>query len=263
MSTPDEYLRKMFGLSDQVVVVLGGTGVLGGALSMGIAQAGAMVVVAGRDHEKGKYRVDKIAEAGGAADYRSVEITSRESLKQLLDATLQAHGRVDGLVNCAGVNAAAAYLDVADEDWDRVIGINLTAAHLACQVFGRHMVRAGKGGSILNVGSVSSDIPLSRVQAYSVSKAGLLSLSRNIAMEFAPYDVRVNVLCPGFFPAEQNRAILDDARVSNIMRHTPMARFGEPQELVGAALLLLSRTAGSFMTGAAVYVDGGFTATTI
>ncbi len=121
------------------------------------------------------------------------------------------------------------------------------------------MVNAG-GGSILNIGSVTSHLPLSRIFAYAASKAAVVNLTQNVAREFAPHKVRVNVLCPGFFPAEQNRKILDKERVDNIMHQTPMARFGEPHELIGAALLLLSAKAGSFITGAAVYVDGGFTA---
>ncbi len=124
------------------------------------------------------------------------------------------------------------------------------------------MVKAG-GGAILNIGSVSAGPPLSRVYAYSASKAAVVNLTQNVAHEFAKHKVRVNVLCPGFFPAEQNRAILSKERVENIMRHTPMNRFGEPSELVGAAILLLSKQAGSFITGATVYVDGGFTAVTI
>jgi NAD(P)-dependent dehydrogenase (short-subunit alcohol dehydrogenase family) len=259
----DEYLRKLFSLEGQVVVVIGGTGVLGGGLASAIAQAGATAIVAGRDPDKGRYRVEKITEVGAKAEFQAVDVASRESLQELLEKTIEAHGRVDGLVNCAGVNSAAAYLDVSEGDWDRVMNINLRSTHEACQVFGRHMVRKGEGGSILNIGSVSSDIPLSRVYAYSASKAGVLSLTRNVAREFAPYQVRVNVLCPGFFPAEQNRAILDEERIAAIMRHTPMNRFGDPRELAGATILLLSKKAGSFITGAAIYVDGGFTAMTI
>jgi NAD(P)-dependent dehydrogenase (short-subunit alcohol dehydrogenase family) len=122
------------------------------------------------------------------------------------------------------------------------------------------MAGQSQGGSILNIGSVTAHLPLSRVFAYSAAKAAIVNLTKNLAREYAPSGVRVNVLCPGFFPAEQNREILDEERVAHIMRGTPMARFGEPHELVGAALLLLSRAAGSFITGAALYVDGGFTA---
>jgi NAD(P)-dependent dehydrogenase (short-subunit alcohol dehydrogenase family) len=122
------------------------------------------------------------------------------------------------------------------------------------------MVETGDGGAIVNVASVTSQRPLSRVFAYSASKAAVLNLTQNVAREFAPDNVRVNAICPGFFPAEQNRKILDSERVEQIMSQTPMARFGEPEELIGTTLLLLSPQAGSFVTGAAVYVDGGFTA---
>jgi NAD(P)-dependent dehydrogenase (short-subunit alcohol dehydrogenase family) len=121
------------------------------------------------------------------------------------------------------------------------------------------MASQKEGGSILNIGSVTAHLPLSRVYAYSASKAAVVNLTKNVAREYATKGVRVNALCPGFFPAEQNRRILDKDRVENIMRQTPMARFGEPHELVGATLLLLSRKAGSFITGAEIYVDGGFT----
>jgi NAD(P)-dependent dehydrogenase (short-subunit alcohol dehydrogenase family) len=122
------------------------------------------------------------------------------------------------------------------------------------------MARQEHGGAILNIGSVTAHLPLSRVFAYSASKAAVVNLTKNLAREYAEKKVRVNVLCPGFFPAEQNRKILDAERVANIMSQTPMRRFGEPQELVGAAILLVSRAAGGFITGAEIYVDGGFTA---
>ncbi|MDR3637157.1 MAG: SDR family oxidoreductase [Isosphaeraceae bacterium] len=253
------YLEELFGLSGQVAVVIGGTGVLGGALALGLAKAGAAVVVAGRDPAKGAARVSEIEAAGGNVTYMSVDVTRRESIEQLLSETLGALGRADMLINGAGVNSASAYFDVKDEDWDRVIDSNLKAVHWGCQIFGRHMASAG-GGAIVNIASVSSHLPLSRVFAYSASKAAVVNLTQNVARELAPQGVRVNALCPGFFPAEQNRKILDPARIEKIMAQTPMARFGEPHELVGATLLMLSRTAGSFITGASYYVDGGFTA---
>lgn len=253
------YLDELFGLEGQVAVVIGGTGVLGGALALGLAKAGAAVVVAGRDPEKGAARVTEIEAAGGQAKYLTVDVTRRESIEELLSGTVAALGRCDMLINGAGVNSASAYFDVKDEDWDRVIDSNLKAVHWGCQIFGRHMADAG-GGAIVNIASVSSHLPLSRVFAYSASKAAVVNLTQNVARELAPKNVRVNALCPGFFPAEQNRKILDPARVEKIMAQTPMNRFGEPHELVGATILMLSRTAGSFITGASYYVDGGFTA---
>ena len=143
------------------------------------------------------------------------------------------------------MNAGTSFLDATDADWDRVLTINLKAVFQACQIFARHMVAAG-GGAIVNIGSVTSHLPLSRVFAYGASKAGVLNLTRNIAQEFGTQGIRVNVICPGFFPAEQNRKLLDQTRIDNIMHHTPMRRFGEPEELIGALLLLVSREGGQF-----------------
>jgi NAD(P)-dependent dehydrogenase (short-subunit alcohol dehydrogenase family) len=254
-----DYLQKLFGFDDRVAVVIGGTGVLGGELCDGLAQAGATVVVAGRNAERGAARVSAIEKLGGKATFLDVDASDRESVKALLDKTIEQHGRVDALVNCAGVNSPTPYFEISDEDFERIIKTNLFATHLGCQVFGKHMVDAGSG-AILNVGSVTSFRPLSRVFIYSASKAGVLSLTQNVAREFAPHGVRVNCLCPGFFPAEQNRKILDKSRVAAILGHTPMGRLGDAPELIGATLLLLSPVAGSFITGEAIYVDGGFTA---
>jgi NAD(P)-dependent dehydrogenase (short-subunit alcohol dehydrogenase family) len=257
-----EYLNKLFGFDGQVAVVIGGTGALGGTLCEGLAQAGAHVVVAGRSEERGNERVDAIKKLGGAASFVSVDATSRESVQTLLDTLVKQHGRVHAAVNCAGVNSPTPIFDITEEEFNRIISGNLFATLLGCQIFGKHMIDAG-GGAILNIGSVSSFRPLSRVYSYSASKAGVLNLTQNVAREFAPKKVRVNCLCPGFFPAEQNRKILDPSRVESILKHTPAGRLGDAPELIGAALLLLSATAGSFINGEAVYVDGGFTAMTI
>jgi NAD(P)-dependent dehydrogenase (short-subunit alcohol dehydrogenase family) len=239
-------------------VVVGGTGVLGGAIAEGLAAAGAFVVVAGRGADRGAARLDAIRAAGGDGAFISVDAVDRESVRALLDAAKRARGRVDILVNCAGVNSAVPYFEIADDDWDKVLSTNLKSTHLGCQIFGEHMATAG-GGAILNIGSVSADKPLSKVFAYSASKAAVVNYTQNVARELAPKNVRVNVLCPGFFPAEQNRRILSPERTASIMSQTPMNRFGSPEELLGAAILLCAPAAGSFITGTSVYVDGGFT----
>ncbi len=259
MTSVESFLTDLFGLKEQIAVVIGATGVLGGALADGIAAAGATVVVSGRSAERGQQRVDAIRSQGGKAEFISVEADRRESMNQLLQQTLESYGRVDILVNCAGTNSSTPYAEITDEDWHRVIDSQLTATHLGCQLFAPVMAKQEVGGAILNIGSVTSHLPLSRVFAYSAAKAAVVNLTQNVAREYAQQNVRVNVLCPGFFPAEQNRKILDPQRVENIMRQTPMARFGEPHELVGAAILLLARRAGSFITGEDIYVDGGFT----
>jgi NAD(P)-dependent dehydrogenase (short-subunit alcohol dehydrogenase family) len=258
MTMANAFLEEMFGLAGRTAVVVGGTGVLGGALAEGLARAGAFVVVAGRGADRGAARVEAIKAAGGDGTFVSVDAVDRESVKALLEATLHATGRADILVNCAGVNSSVPYLEIADDDFAKVLDTNLKSTHLGCQIFGGHMADHG-GGAILNIGSVSADKPLSKVFAYSASKAAVVNYTKNVARELAPRGVRVNVLCPGFFPAEQNRKILSPERTATIMSQTPMNRFGEPQELVGATILLCAPVAGSFITGAEVYVDGGFT----
>ncbi len=254
----NDFLTHLYGLSGKTAVVVGGTGVLGGALAEGLARAGAFVVVAGRGADRGEARLDAIRSAGGDGAFVSVDATDRASVQSLLTATIHARGRADILVNCAGVNSSVPYFDIPDDDYDRVLDTNLKSTHIGCQVFGSHMAATG-GGAILNIGSVSADKPLSKVFAYSASKAAVVNYTKNVARELASKGVRVNVLCPGFFPAEQNRAILSPERTAQIMSQTPMNRFGRPEELLGAAILLCAPAAGSFITGAEVYVDGGFT----
>lgn len=259
-TSPPEFLNQLFGLSGHVAVVIGGTGVLGSALARGLAQAGASVVVAGRDRDRGQACVHTIEQLGGQAIAAQIDVASRDSFDALLRTVLVRYDRVDLVINGAGVNHASSYLEVADEDWHHVLRANLDGVHWGCQIFGSHLVQAGRGGAILNIASITAHTPLSRVFAYSASKAAVVNLTQNLAREFAPHRVRVNALCPGFFPAEQNRKILDETRTRAVMAQTPLARFGNPDELVGAALLLLSPQAGSFITGTSLYVDGGFTA---
>ncbi len=254
-----DYLEQLFGLKGQTAVVIGGAGALGGALCRGLVQAGARAVVADLTEDGCKQRVDELRQLGGQADFCVVDVTSRGSIEELLAAAAEQTGRVEMLVNCAGVNYGSPFLEHPEQQWDRVMAVNLKAVFQACQVFAAHMTQSG-GGAILNMGSVTSHLPLSRVYGYSASKAAVLNLTRNIAQEFAAEGVRVNAICPGFFPAEQNRKLLDQERIDNIMRGTPMGRFGESEELIGAMLLLLSPVAGSFITGTHVNVDGGFTA---
>ncbi len=202
-----------------------------------MAQAGARVIVADVTDDPCKARVAELKKLGGKADYCLVDVTSRQSIENLLAKSIDLAGRVHILVNCAGVNAGTNFLDATDADWDRILTINLRGVFQSCQVFGRHMIEQG-GGSIVNIGSVTSHLPLSRVFAYAASKAGVLNLSRNIAHDFGQKGVRVNVICPGFFPAEQNRKLLTKERVESIMSHTPMNRYGEPEELVGALVAI-------------------------
>lgn len=255
---PAEFLTSLFSLTGKVAVVIGGTGELCGAMAEGLAGAGAEVVLVGRSEEKARARLEKISAAGGNGWFHAAEATSKAELESLLAAVLQRSGRVDIVVNGAGVNSATPFFEITEDEFERIVRVNLKGVFFGCQVFGKHLVEAGNGGSIINIGSMSGVIPLSRVFTYSATKSAVHNLSLNLAREWAPQRVRVNVLVPGFFPAEQNRKILQPERVTKIMAHTPMNRFGEARELIGATLLLASDTAGSFITGEELIVDGGF-----
>ena len=253
---------ELFSLAGRTATVIGGTGVLGGAMAETLAAAGAAVTIVGRGEAAGHEVADRIRAAGGTANVVTADATVRADLEALREALLNAgEGPPDVLVNAAGVNAATPFLEITDEEWDRIFRVNLSSVRLACQVLGPGMLERGSG-SVVNLASMSALTPLSRVFTYSASKAAALNLTRNLAREWAPRGVRVNALSPGFFPAEQNRKILSPERTAAILGHTPMARFGEPAELAGA-LLLLATDAGRFVTGSNVCVDGGFSAMTI
>jgi NAD(P)-dependent dehydrogenase (short-subunit alcohol dehydrogenase family) len=254
---------NLFDLTGKTAVVIGGNSTLGGAMCVALGGHGADVAVVGRNMEKAEQVRKKIEEVGGNAKCFQADATSEDDLKRVLDEVLQWTGRVDVLMNCPGMNSATPFFELTMEEWDQIMEVNLKSVVKACQIFGKHMVEQGQGGSIINISSVSSDPPLSRVFTYSASKAAVNNVTKFLAREFAPYNIRVNAIIPGFFPAEQNRKILSPERVESIMNHTPMKRFGEPEELQGAAVWLASDKASSFVTGALIRVDGGFGAMTI
>ena len=252
---------ELFSLTGKVAVVIGGTGELCGAMAEGFAAAGAAVALVGRDAVKAQVRLDRIAADGGKAVFIPCDTTSKAGLEALLAEVIAKLGPVDVLVNGAGVNSPTPFFDITEAEFDKIITVNLKGVVLGFQVFGKHMVEK-RSGSIINLGSASGLKPLSRVFTYSASKAAVHNLSKNLAREWATQGVRVNILVPGFFPAEQNRKVLNPERIASIMAKTPMKRFGEAHELVGAALLLAS-DAGSFVTGTEVVVDGGYDAMSI
>lgn len=258
----DRYLRQLFGLADTFSVVIGGTGVLGGEIARALALAGSHVVLCGRGEEAGLETAEMIRQGGGSAEVYTVDATVPNEVRDLREHMQSQHGRCDVLVNAAGVNAATPFFEITDEEWDHILRVNLTAVRSACQIFGEMMTAAGSG-SVINIASMSAITPLSRVFTYSASKAAVLNLTMNLGREWGGTGVRVNALSPGFFPAEQNREVLTPDRIETIMNHTPMRRFGEPDELAGAVLLLASPVAGKFITGCNLAVDGGFSAMTI
>jgi NAD(P)-dependent dehydrogenase (short-subunit alcohol dehydrogenase family) len=262
MPSSSDYLSSLFSLDGKVAVVIGGTGELCGAMAEGLAAAGAEVVLVGRNAEKAAPRLARIHAAGGRGYFVGTEASDKPQLQQLLETVLARSKVVDIVINGAGVNSATPFFEIADEEFDRIVRVNLKGVFYGCQVFGRYLVERGAGGAIINLGSMSGIVPLSRVFTYSATKAAVHNLSKNLAREWATQRVRVNTLVPGFFPAEQNRKILSPERVAAILGHTPMKRFGEARELVGATLLLAS-AAGEFITGAEIVVDGGYHAMTI
>ncbi len=266
----------LFDLSAEIAVVIGGTGVLGGALAEGLAKAGAAVAVVGRNRERGEARVAAIRAAGGRAAFVTCDASQKSDVETAAAGVEQALGVPTVLVNAAGGNDPKVTvvgdrrfeaIDLAD--WKANYDLNLVGGCLLpCQVFGSAMAKRGKG-SVINIASVSAHIPLSRVVSYSSAKAAVLSLSQFLAREWAQSGVRVNTLTPGFFPAEQNRKLLfnDDGsptdRAKQILGHTPMGRFGSEAELIGACVFLASPAASGFVTGTDIRVDGGFLAQTI
>jgi NAD(P)-dependent dehydrogenase (short-subunit alcohol dehydrogenase family) len=269
-------MSNLFDLSEDVAVVIGATGVLGGALADGLAAAGAKVAVVGRNAERGAARVQAIQDAGGRAEFFAADAVDRSGLEQAHSAIAASLGAPTILVNAAGGNDPRVtvtpenpFESISAEDWRANFDLNLVGgALLPCQEFGPAMCRRGRG-SIINIASVSAHLPLSRVVSYSASKAAVLNLTQFLSREWAGKGVRVNSLTPGFFPAEQNRKLLfnDDgsptARTQAIWGHTPMARFGQSEELVGAVVFLASARAASFVTGVDLRVDGGFLSQTI
>lgn len=262
-TTPSIGMRSLFDLTGTVAAVIGGTGVLGGAVCDGLAAAGATVAVLGRSPERAASRVEAIRATGRRAEAIPVDATDKSSIQGAHKEIERRLGPVDILINAPGVNSATPFFDIDLDEWHRIIDTNLTSVFLACQVFGRSMVDHGHGGTIINFSSSSSEIPLSKVATYSVSKAGVNILTRYLARELAPHGIRVNAVVPGFFPAEQNRRLLSEERLKAILTRTPAGRLGEPEELVGTVVWLAAQQASGFVTGALVPVDGGFGATSI
>lgn len=254
------FLQSLFGLEGKVAVVFGGTGELCGCIARGFYDAGAAVVIVGRNADKAEEKREDRDPARFA--FVPFDIQSGQDPSVVLDSALERHGRVDVLINGAAVNSATPFADIDMANEARnIFAINVEFVARCCQVFLPALLEAR--GSIINIGSITGLTPLSRVFMYSASKAALHNLTKNLAREYGEAGLRVNVLVPGFFPAEQNRAILSEERIRQIMDHTPAKRFGEPSELVPVCIMLASERASSFINGAEFVVDGGFAATKI
>jgi len=256
-------MTNLFDLTGKTAVAIGGNSVLGSAIAEGFAEHGAKVAIVGRNLPKAQEVVDSIQSGGGEAKAFQADVSSRESLLQVAAEIEAWSGGWDIVLNAPGKNSSTPFFELGMDEWDDIMDVNLKGIVVTCQIFAKRMMEQKRKGSIINISSVSSTTPLSRVFTYSVSKAGLNSVTQFLAREFAPEGIRVNAIIPGFFPAEQNQKILSPDRIESIMKHTPMNRFGTPEELKGAAVLLASDQASSFMTGSLLRVDGGFGSMTI
>lgn len=269
-------MSKLFDLTGEIAAVVGATGALGGSIAEGLARHGAKVAVMGRNEERGMERVEAIRKEGGWAEFIRCEVKDRSTVEEARQAMIQAMGEPTILVNASGGNDPKVtvtkdlpFQNILMDDWIENVNLNLVGGVLIpCQVFGPSMCERRRG-SIINIASVSGHIPLSRVVAYSSAKAGVLNLSRFIAREWAKHNVRVNTITPGFFPAQQNKKLLfqEDGspteRAQAILSHTSMGRFGDAEEIQGAAVFLASEKASGFVTGTDIRVDGGFLSQTI
>ncbi|MFM8580708.1 MAG: SDR family oxidoreductase, partial [Planctomycetaceae bacterium] len=263
--------RNLFDLQGQTAVVIGGTGVLGGAMASALADAGATVAVLGRHAGRGAERVAAITDHGGHAFFVTCDSGDRASLEAARAEIERQAPAASVLINAAGGNRPEATLPpgsdfcaLPPQAWREVFDLNLVSGVLLpCQVFAQPMLAAGRG-SIINIASLSGILPLSRVVAYSAAKAAVINLTQFLAREWARQGVRVNALSPGFFPADQNRRLLYEEdgvtlseRGRQIFAHTPMGRFGSAPELGGAVVWLAAHAASSFVTGQNIVVDGG------
>ena len=250
---------KQLELDSRVAVVIGGTSGIGRAIAHGLAEAGADVVCSSRREEQVETAAVEIEKIGRKTVRCVSDVGDRKSLENLLSETSSSLGKVDILVNSAGITKRAPSLELDDEDWTAILETNLNGTFRACKVFGKHMIENGYG-RIVNIASLSTFVGLYEVAAYSASKAAVASLTKSLAIEWAKHGVNVNAIAPGVFRTALNEKLLDETpRGQEFLMRTPMGRFGKVEELAGAAVFLASEAA-SFVTGEVLVVDGGFLA---
>jgi NAD(P)-dependent dehydrogenase (short-subunit alcohol dehydrogenase family) len=246
-------------LSGKTAVVIGGTSGIGRAIAHGLADAGASVVSSSRRESEVEKTATEIEEKGRRTLRITSDVSDKATLQTLLDECVKAFGKVDILVNCAGVTKRTPTLDLPEDEWNWILETNLTGTLRACQVFGKHMVANGYG-RIINIASLSTFVALYEVAAYAASKAAVASLTKSLAIEWSQHGVNVNAIAPGVFKTALNTKLLEETeRGAEFLTRTPMKRFGKVEELAGAAVFLAS-DAASFVNGEILVVDGGFLA---
>lgn len=238
--------------------MFGGTSGLGKSIALALAEAGAEVVPVSRRAEEVKKTAAEIRAQGRRTLELTADVVRRDDIQRVVDAMLKEFGRIDILVNSAGTTKRVPSLELSDEDWDRILDVNLTGVWYACQIVG-HVMKKQMYGRIINLASVGSFLSLHEATAYCVSKGGVAMLTRCLGTEWAKYHITVNGLAPGVFPTPLNRYLHDAARRASILTHTPMRRYGNLEEIQGAAVFLASDSA-SFVTAEIIRVDGGFMA---
>ncbi len=265
-------MNKLFDIKDYVVVITGGTGVLGRTIAKYLAKEGAKVIILGRKENVGAEIVADITAEGGSCEFMKTDVMCQQTVKQNCKDILEKYGRIDTLLNAAGGNLAGAviapegnFFDLEVEDFQKVLELNLTGTVIPTQVFLEPMVKQGKG-SIINFSSMAAFRPITRVCGYAAAKAGISNFTEFMATECAKKfgeGIRVNAIAPGFFITEQNRNLLTNPdgtytqRGRDVIHQTPFGRMGDPEELCGTIHYLMS-DAAKFVTGTVAVVDGGF-----
>jgi len=252
----------LFGLKDKVALVTGGSGGLGSVIALGLVKAGAKIAIADISDYGGT--ISEVKKLGREAVGLKVDVTNKEEVKKTVQRVLKKFGRIDILLNCAGIFRKGASEDLEEDDWDKTIAVNLKGTFLCAQAVGRQMIKQ-KSGSIINIASVAGQFAFqhyaSNSSAYNASKAGVILLTKTLAAEWGKYNIRVNVICPGIFRTKMTTILLEDKKYVQMMKkRVPLGRVGEPKELVGTVIYLASE-ASDYVTGQALFVDGGWSAT--
>lgn len=252
-------ILKQFDLSGKVAVVTGASRGLGASMAQALAEAGADVVLVARTEDALAGVEGQIRELGYRATSLAADVATVESIQRMMDRVVGEHGRIDILLNAAGTQARKPILEMTEEDWERVVAVNLKAVYFCSQAAGRHMVNQG-GGKIINIASLTASIGIANVSVYGATKGGVLAMTRAMAVEWARHGINVNAIGPGYFPTELARRVFEDpVRSKWVVDRTPMGRWGAPRDLAGTVVFLAS-PASDFITGELINVDGGWLA---